>query len=307
MIVRRVSANDLDVDAWDACVESDPAGLIYHTSWYLDMLGVDWDGLVADDYKAVMPLVYRKKYGVTYAFRPFGVQQLGPVGERSDAPETLLAFLTELQKHVRFADVFIQSKNVIDSLPANWRGTEQVNLVLNLNTSYESLYSRFNSNTKRNIKKAQKAKFNVFEHDPPEVLIRLFQTNQGEKYPVSDEFYKTIGHVMHVLLHKKLGKIWTVHDERNSPVAGIFTMVHKGRHTLLFSAADEYAREHQALTFLINEFLLYQCEHAECFDFEGSNVEGLRRFYAGFGALEENYYHLRYNGLPWPLSWLKRA
>ena len=65
---------------WDACIAAAPNGLIYAHSWYLDEIIETWDALVMNDYESVMPLPYRKKYGVLYLFHPPFVAQLGLFG-----------------------------------------------------------------------------------------------------------------------------------------------------------------------------------------------------------------------------------
>jgi hypothetical protein len=52
-------------------------GIVYAYSWYLDIVSPGWDALVKDDYKSVMPLTWRKKYGIKYLYQPFFTQQLG--------------------------------------------------------------------------------------------------------------------------------------------------------------------------------------------------------------------------------------
>ncbi|NVK05733.1 MAG: GNAT family N-acetyltransferase [Flavobacteriia bacterium] len=303
--VRYISAGDLDVDKWDACVHSDPEPLIYNTSWYLDTLGDDWDGLVFGDYLAVMPVVHGKKWRQTYVYRPFGVQQQGISGQGADDAQLVYSFLEVLTSKYRYCEVYLNHTNPSERLPKHWSDSEKVNLVLPISGSYENLYENFSKNTKRNIKKAKKHKFTVFEHDPPDVLIRLFQENQGKKYKVDDDFFRVMRHLMHVLLHKRRAVLWTLHDERNSPVAGIFVVEYKGRATLLFSAMDDYGREHGAMAHLINEYLVMASGHVILFDFEGSNEPGLERFYKGFGAVHRNYSFLKYNRLPLPFRWFK--
>lgn len=305
MSIKLVPAKDLDTDKWDAVIDSDPNALIYSYSWYLDMTGEDWDALVLNDYETILPVIYRKKYGISYIFRPSAVQQIGLAGANSDSPELLAQFLESIPTKYKVVDIFTNVDNSPAALPKQWKMTQNVNLVLDLSTSYEKIYSNFTQNTKRNIKKASKFGLHVFEHDPPEVLTTLFKANQGEKYTTPDDFFQKTLHVMHVLIHKGIGKVWTVHDERNSPIAGIFVMEHKGRATLLFTATDELGKERQAVSYLINEYLIYGSNRLETFDFEGSNLTGIRRFYQGFGATATHYYHLHRNRLPLLIRWLK--
>ena len=60
------------------------------------------------------------------------------------------------------------------------------------------------------------------------------------------------------------------------------------------------------MTYLLDELFIARAGDQIKFDFEGSNIPGLGRFYSGFGAIEEPYYNLKINRLPLPLKWLKR-
>ena len=55
--------------------------------------------------------------------------------------------------------------------------------------------------------------------------------------------------------------------------------------------------------FLVNE--LMKLHIGKIVDFEGSNIEGVARFYKGFGAHHTFYSTVKINRLPFYLRWLK--
>ncbi|WP_315816464.1 hypothetical protein [Paraflavitalea speifideaquila] len=55
---------------WDRCIADAPNGLIYGYSFYLDKMADNWDGLVLNNYEAVMPLPWKKKWGIYYLAHP---------------------------------------------------------------------------------------------------------------------------------------------------------------------------------------------------------------------------------------------
>lgn len=57
---------------------------------------------------------------------------------------------------------------------------------------------------------------------------------------------------------------------------------------------------------LIDEFIKQYASRNMILDFEGSNIEGVARFYAGFGAKPFNYPALKINKLFYPLRLIKR-
>ena len=75
---------NLDVDKYDACIENSIQSRIYAFSWYLDIVADNWDVLVLDDYKAVMPIPWKKKYFIKYIAQPLFLSAIGCFFERKN-------------------------------------------------------------------------------------------------------------------------------------------------------------------------------------------------------------------------------
>ena len=58
--------------------------------------------------------------------------------------------------------------------------------------------------------------------------------------------------------------------------------------------------------FLVNSFIEQNTNKNIILDFEGSMIQGVARFYSGFGAKAEHYFQLKFNRLPLLLKWFKR-
>jgi len=304
-MIHLVKHAELDTEKWDDCIKKDANKLFYGLSWYLDILVKEWDALVWNDYEAVFPLISNKKFGINYVHRPYGVQQLGVFSKVDLSPELMREFVLAIPKNIKFVDVFLNTKN-----PTSLLNPKQLfvnkNYEINLNQTYQSIYEGYSKQTVRNLKKAKKHKHRIFEHDGPDQIIALFKNNKGKRIStLSEENYATMKQVMHVLLHKHRGYIWTIYDEHNTIIAGAFFVEMFGRITMLFSATDDVGREQQAMTYLLDELFIARATDQIIFDFEGSNIKNLATFYAGFGGQEVIYQNLKINNLPGPLKWLK--
>jgi hypothetical protein len=301
-----IHSSDLDSDVWDLTVRKDPYGNMYGLSWYLDMVAAEWFGLVWGDYDQIMPLPVFKKYGIHYIARPYGAQQLGIYSRDPVKTDDVRRFLLSIPKKYRWAEVFLNQHNP----PTTVQGfaTERhLNIELSLEGTYESLQKKYSAQTKRNLKKSQKHKLQIFEHDNPDVLIAFFQRNKGKELAgMQQQQYDKIRHIMYVLLHKRRGYLWTVYDEGNALCAGAFFAEVNGKIVLLFSATDSYGRQSGAMTFLLDQLFKARCGGDYIFDFEGSSIPGLREFYLGFGGVELHYYRMVRNHLPFPLNLLKK-
>src|SRR5258705_11018399 len=80
--IQYLAHKDIDKNKWDRCIDSAGNGLIYAYSFYLDCMAMNWDALVLNDYEAVMPLTWKKKYGIHYLYQPFLTAQLGLFGNQ---------------------------------------------------------------------------------------------------------------------------------------------------------------------------------------------------------------------------------
>src|SRR6187431_1007687 len=79
--IQYLSHKEIDKTKWDACIEQASNGLIYPYSFYLDSMSKHWDALVLNDYEAVMPLTWNKKYGFYYLYQPAFTASLGVFGK----------------------------------------------------------------------------------------------------------------------------------------------------------------------------------------------------------------------------------
>ncbi len=296
-----IAGKDIDEEKWDACVNCLEFPLIYGNVWYLDLVCEEWNALVYGDYEAILPLPFKSKGGLKYVYRPYGVQQLGVFGDTSKTEELLTAIPS---KYV-WVDIFLNAENDLGKHTKN--SMTQTNLILDLKRSYETVYEGYSKQTKRNLKKAQKTSFGSFGFESPEQIVNLFKLNKGKDLNnLQDKQYQKITQIMHTLMHKNLGYINALYLEPNHLCAAAFFMEWKGRITLLFSVTDDLGKEAQAMTKLLDEFFIFQSNKPILFDFEGSNIESLARFYAGFGAEAEIYHNYTRNKLPVPKSIIRR-
>jgi len=306
-MIQLLSQNHLDLKKYDSCVQRDVTSLPYAHSWYLNSVCEQWECLVLDDYEAVWPLPYRRKWGQKYYFRPYGVQQLGIYSKKELSDEVIASFLAELSRQVRFADIYLNEGQKLEiNSKTSWQFQGQPNLLLEMGRSYEKIYQGFNTNLRRKLKKSSKENFELFENDGPEVLLKLFRENQGEELKLPEAFYRDFKKLLFQLMHKGLAQIYTLYGGPNQLVAGAFFLQYRERSIFLFSATSDYGKNTNAMAHLINEYIIFHSEKFKVLDFEGSKQAGLARFYASFGAQEIQYPRLYLNRLPWPLSSFRR-
>ena len=95
-------------------------------------------------------------------------------------------------------------------------------------------------------------------------------------------------------------------DRKNNLLAGALFFKDENRIYNILPSSTEEGRKASAMHYLIDSVIQEFAGTPLIFDFEGSDVPGIKAFYQSFGAVNEPYYHLHYNHLPVPYRWLKR-
>ena len=108
--IKYVTYQYIDKKKWDACITAAGNGLVYAQSVYLDAMAEHWDALVMDEYEAVMPLTWNKKYGIAYLYQPFFTACLGVFGNNISA-EVVNNFLQQIPAKFRYWDIYLNQGN----------------------------------------------------------------------------------------------------------------------------------------------------------------------------------------------------
>ncbi len=103
MKIEFVHRKEIDVHKWDEVISNSAAETLYGYSWYLDAAAANWSAFVIEDYRFVMPLIWKKKYGLTYLYQPFYTQQLGVFSREYVDPTLITTLLRLLLRKYRFA------------------------------------------------------------------------------------------------------------------------------------------------------------------------------------------------------------
>ena len=289
-MIRYLTHNQIDTQRWDECIAQSPDGLVYAWSWYLDVVHPDWEAVVEDDYEAVMPLAGGKKYGINYLFQPFFTQKFGVFGKKEVSEEKIEQFLEAIPEKFKFAEFRIGSG--IKGAAAHR------NIELDLSPDYSIIAANYNSNTKRNLAKAQKQGLTIVENAEPSAIIELFRKNRGKniKHWGDNEYERLLNLVETAKNHEKC-LVLGVQNSDNQLIAGAFFMMSHNKIVFLFSGADEANKENHGLTFLLDYVIEKYSGTNNILDFEGSDNDGLARFYKGFGGEEKIYQEFKFNKL----------
>lgn len=294
--------HEVDKAKWDRCIDEADNGLIYGYSFYLDHMADHWDALVLNDYECVMPVTWRKKYGIYYLYQPFLCAQLGIFGKNIDA-EISKTFLKNIPPKFKYWDIYLNHRNIIHLKDFNIFLRD--NFILDLALPYEELYKNYRENLQRNIKKSLQFDCVAQTNFPVEQVIELTrQQARGHSSQQNDfEQFKKLYHLLHE--RNKAITYGILSSSRELLSSCVFFFSHNRAYYILVGNHPN-GRTMGASHALIDTFIKDHAEKNLLLDFEGSDIRNLAHFYSSFGATDEKYAAIRVNDLPWYLKWLKK-
>ena len=293
-MIRFLKHNMIDKERWDKCIDKSFNGNIYAWSWYLDIIHPQWDALVENDYDRVMPLTASRKLGISYMFQPFFTQQLGVFSKSQLSKEDIDRFIEAIPNQYRLVKYKLNSYNKVDYLSENILSHR--NIELDLIYDYQHLYNRYNNNTKRNLAKAESAGLSINSGIYPETIIELFKNNRGKDVKHwGDKEYDRLVHLIHTAISKECCLTYGVNNLDGKTISGAVFMFSHDRIIFLFSGSDDASKDKHGLTMILDNVIREFSETQYTLDFEGSDNDGLARFYKGFGGEEVFYPELRIN------------
>jgi len=301
-MINYIKRKDLDVTRYDTCIENSIQSRIYAFSWYLDIVADHWDVLVFDDYKAVMPITWRKKAGIKYVYPPLWLLELGVF--YLDEDQDIELFLAILYSKFKFVELRLNTKNKFlksaSLVPKQFQ-------YLDLKIGYDAILKGYNRNRKRELVKANK--YHLIENwtDNPDKLITIFKENIAERVKgISDKDYLNLRNLMNFSLKNGIGELLTIYDTNNKLLAAAFFLKHKNKVTQLVCASDISFRKSGVHTFLNDRAIFKYQSHFDIYNFGGSSMENIANYYVSFGSQTEEYQQIKYNNLPFLLRLFKK-
>lgn len=299
--IQYVPQKEIDKSRWDQCIEQAANGRVYGYSYYLDCMALNWDALIWGDYEAVMPLTWKKKYGIAYLYQPFLTAQLGIFGKM--VPGLTKKFISAIPSRFRLTEIALNSTNTISESDPSF--TQRNNFILPLDQTYEILQSRYQENTRRNCKKALQDSCTVEKGFDADQVIALALEQMQQYDRQSAAYVDQFRALYRILLEKKMATTYGVKREGQLLASCCFFFSHQRAYYILVGNHPQ-SRQTGASHALLDGFIRDQAGTGIILDFEGSDLPGLAAFYSSFGAVNEPYPFLKMNRLPFYLRWLKK-
>ncbi|MFT3702979.1 MAG: GNAT family N-acetyltransferase [Agriterribacter sp.] len=305
--IQYVERNKLDVEKWNNCIRQADNELIYGYTWWLDHMADNWSALVWDDYAAVMPLPWRRKYGFWYLYQPAFTASLG-LFKNEDMPVTFADFISAIPSRYRWWDINTNESNRLSAVNNAIKVQHRKNgFVDGSKHSYESIQQAYSRLAKRKLAIAEEAGIRINGHATADDVIGLYKKQYQQQHStIRDKDYQSLHACMRIAMEKQNTTAYTS-SLPDGKITAFYLVLHDEHfsYSLLGGSTDK-GKETASFYLLTDAAIKDAAAHKRIFRFEGSDIPGIAFFNQQFGPSLVEYLHIQSNSLPFPVNMLKK-
>jgi hypothetical protein len=281
---------------------------IFSQPWWLDAVcgPNNWDVLLFEKggtLWASMPYYIKKKFGFTIIGMPLLTQTLGPyikypAGQKYEAKlsweqEVMEYFIDKLPSFSVFSVNF--HKSITNWLPFYWSGfhqTTRYSYVIPKGMSFDEVLKNCSNDTKRRLLRLNELGIKPYESFDVGNLYRLASLTFKRKtmeIPYSYDFFYNLARAC---MQNDACKIYFVDDTDGNKVAGGLFVYDKNTVYYLVGGIDPEKKNLGAMNLVMFEGIKFALETGREFDFEGSMVKEIEKYFRSFGAIQVPYFRV---------------
>lgn len=281
---------------------------LFMKDWWLDAVcgNNNWEAVMVQENNkivAAMPFYKVRKSFLDQIVMPPLTQHIGPwinyppdqkkASKLSFEKKVLAELIEKLPDYDRLLLNF--SCSLTNWLPFYWHGYSQTTKytyqIQNL-SSLDVIWSGLKSNIRREIRKAQK-NVKVFLNNND--VDRFYQVNtlsfqrQGKKNPISFNLFKK---VHQACSQHESCQMFFAKDKQDRIHAVLYIVWDERSCYYLMGGGDPALRNSGASSLLMWEAIQFASKNCTIFDFEGSMLPSVERFFCSFGAEQVPYFQV---------------
>lgn len=281
---------------------------IFSQHWWLDAVAGEenWDVILVEEKGKIiasLPYYFKKRMGFKLITMPRLTPKMGmwikyPIGQDDTSKLSYEKMIIEkLIEQLPPYDMYLQNFDYsFDNwLPFYWRNFNQTTkytyIIENIH-NHDAVYSDFRSNVKRNIKKAQKMVGIHTENDIKKFYEIYKKTFEIQNIPTPNSL-ELLSKIDLFCSNRECRKIFFAEDEFARVHAAVYIIWDKVSAYYLMGGSDAALRNSGAMSLLLWEAIKFTSTFVEKFDFEGSMIEPIERFFRSFGAVQKPYFQIR--------------
>lgn len=290
-----------DKDAYGRLCTTENSIPIFSQPWWLDATAGErhWDVALVERQGRIMaslPYCTERRLGMTLLTQPALTQTLGPwlAGDAAtdEGQESLLHDIVEhLPAYHHYAQNWHYSRNACPP-PGNgaFRQTTRYTYLLPDLSDARTLWSNLQENVRREIRKAeQRHRLRVRDDlgidDFLDLQRRTFK-RQGLPLPHSVDLVRRLDSTCQA---HGARRIFIVEDDEGRRHAGVYLIWDSNSAYYLMGGGDPELRSSGATSLCMWEAIRFAATVTRRFDFEGSMLEPVERFFRAFGAIQQPF------------------
>ena len=276
---------------------------VFSHDWWLDAVcGDDWEVLLDKKngkIQAAMPLYVPCRYIVSM---PHYTQTMG-VWFASVATDTKYSSLLEQRQSICRSFIeklssykcFLQnfSHDFTDWLPFYWDGysqTTRYTYILHDIKDFEKLLSGMSQQTRRNLKKAEEQQITVSRGVSADEFLKIQSLTFERQKTRNTQSSTVMRRVIDAARERRQGDIFGGYDKEGNLHATAFVVWQNSSAYYIAGGGDPSLRSSGAHTLVMWEAIKHVSQYTDTFDFEGSMLPGVERFFREFGAMQVPYF-----------------
>lgn len=276
---------------------------VFSRDWWLDAAcGDDWDVLLQEKngkVYAAMPLYIPCKHIVSM---PHYTQTMGVwfANEVSDLKYSSLIehrqaickyFIEELRPYKSFLQNF--SHEFTDWLPFYWEGysqTTRYTYVLHGIKDTEKLISDMSQQTRRNLRKAEERLIAVCRDISTDDFLKVQALTFERQRKKNMQSSSVLRRIIDAARDREQGNLFGGYDREGRLHAVAFIVWQKNSAYYIAGGGDPVLRSSGAHSLVLWNAIKHASQYTDVFDFEGSMIPGVERFFREFGAVQTPYF-----------------
>ncbi|MFW5793798.1 MAG: GNAT family N-acetyltransferase [Bacteroidota bacterium] len=173
----------------------------------------------------------------------------------------------------------------------NYKQTTKYTYLLEDISNLEAVFAGFKSNVKRNIRKAED-QFSVRPLKSKEIRDYYAIIKKNRKPNYSEDFlYRLIKGCD----EENCGKTFAAFDRNKQLFACVFIVWDKESAYYILGTRNSDVQTQQAMSLILWESIRYLSGRVKVFDFEGSMIEPIERYFRTYGSKQQSYFQITKN------------
>ena len=282
---------------------------IFSRAWWMDAVcgKENWDVILVEkggQIVAALPYYFIKKGRKIKIYQPLLTQTNGIWIKYPEKQKysTRLSYerkvMREMVEELEKLPISYYNQNfkysISNWLPFYWRGFKQTtrySYIISDLTDLNRIFENFHCSKRRNIRKAEKI-VNIKEDLNIEEFYRLHQMTygrQGMKLPYSFSFIKKFDEEC---CKHSCRKIFYAEDLQKRKCGAIYIVWDENSAYYIMGGTDTQLRNSEATSLLLWEAIKFSSKVSKKFDFEGSMIESIEKYFSLFGSEQKQYFNI---------------